>query len=444
MSNDTPPPATPTFEGDGDTVPPTIRVAHTSDWHLGYEAYQARTTGGHNQRGADLVKAAAQVVEDIVVWDPELVVIAGDSADKPNGVAFKYLIQIRKLLSQLATVRSDGSRRQVVLLSGNHDQPRNRREVCFLELFAGAPGVHVVTTSYERVSFPDTGASAGRPELLADVVVHALPHDELKTVEWQAVRPEPGKVNILSAHGVAGGSELYVRALGREFAIPTEVLKLKWDYGALGHWHKRTPVNDRVWYCGSPENVSFRDLRDNGTRRGYLRVTVHPGDLPEVAEVDLPIRSMFRLPVVDAAELEPDQIEAALVERIDAAELHGAVVGQIVEGVTRDRWSLVDVARVRRHASAALSYDITCRFDNAPTAREGTSAVGADLGSVGPLMEERAKVLFKQYVEDTVELAASLVDQELATRGDVDEVAEPTTSAPAHDAGLEPAREGAA
>lgn len=410
-------------DASGSTLP-SFRVAHTSDWHLGYEAYQARNPSGHNQRGADLVKAAKQVVSDLIAWDPELVIIAGDSADKPNGVAFKYLVIIRDELARAASLRPDGSRRQVVLLSGNHDQPRNRREICFLELFANTPGVHVVTTSYERVNFPDAGQPGGAPAALTDVVVHALPHDELKTVEWEAVRPVEGKVNILSAHGVAGGSELYVRALGREFAIPTEVLNRGWEYGALGHWHKRTPVNPRVWYSGSPENVSFRDLKDNGTKRGYLRVTIHPGDAPEVTTVDLPIRPMFRLPVLDAAGMEPEAIEAALLERIRDADLYGAVVGQIVEGVSRDRWALVDSNRVRKAAGAALAYEVTCRFDRAADRREGRATVqGADVGSVGELMASRAPELFQQYVEDTVELATTLVDAELSARGSVDQVA---------------------
>lgn len=73
----------------------------------------------------------------------------------------------------------------------------------------------------------------------------------------------------------AGGSELFRRSMGREYAIATDVLSRDWDYVALGHWHKRGPVplvstgaakncdTGRVWYAGSSENMGFGDLRDH-------------------------------------------------------------------------------------------------------------------------------------------------------------------------------------
>lgn len=327
-----------------------LTLAHFSDTHLGYEAYRALTPRGDNQRGFDIVDACRQVVDDILAWDPDVVIHAGDVADRPK-VDFRYLLFFQQQLVRL-TQRPDGSSRPVVVIAGNHDAPRSRKEICFLELFRSIPNVHIVTQGYVPVD-------------LGELVVHAVPHDSLKRVDFDAVRPVPGRMNVFTSHGVAEDSELFLRAIGREFPIPGDVLRRDWEYGALGHWHKRGAVTlgditlPRVWYAGSTETISFRDLRDDrGMRRGWLAVTLRRGQDPVVEERDVSIRRMFRLPAIDGTGLEPDQITAKLIEAIRKEDLSGAVVSQDVTGVSRDIWSLCDIAEVRRWAGSALHYQI--------------------------------------------------------------------------------------
>ena len=403
---------------DDDLNLPPFRLAHSSDWHLGYEAFRAVSPAGNNQRGEDLVRAVMNVCRDIVDYDPPLVVLPGDLTDTPL-VPIRYMMAVRAHLQQLASVRPDGTRRQVIVSSGNHEQPRNLKEACFLELFGGQPGVHVVTTRYAQIEFPDEGVSQGRDDVLADVVVHVLPHDQLKRVEWDEVVPVANKANLLMAHGVAGGSELYVRSLGREFAIPTDVLNRAWDYGALGHWHKRTPVSGNHWYCGSPENVSFRDLRDNGDRRGYLQVTVNPGGSADVDTVDLPIRRMFRMPEIDATGMDAEELTEALLEQVKQSDLTGAVVWQVVTSVSADRWGLVDVGAVRRAAGDALHYEVTPRYSGAPSDRRAsrTEGDGSQLTDVGELLETRGGELLGDEAEEAIGLARTLVAAELQATG---------------------------
>lgn len=387
----------------------TLRIAHLSDTHIGYEAYKALSAGGENQRSVDIAKAFVSAVNDIVAEDPPLVVHTGDLADRTI-IPIRLVLMIRSQIQRLAGVRRDGSRRQLVMIAGNHELPRNRKEACFLHLFDGLPGVHVVTRDYEQVSFAGDGASVGCDARLADVVVHALPHDALKTVDFDAVRPLPGKVNVLAAHGVAGGSELYVRSLGREFSIPTDVLARSWDYGALGHWHKQGPVPivatgakasggdaGRVWYAGSTENMGFGDLRDNDAKRGWLLVDVRPGDLPVVERRHVPVRAMLRLPVLDGSGLTPDELRDALIARIRAGSVSGAVVGQIVENVTRDVWSLVDLVQVRAAAGDALHYEVSLRSRRPvdEPAEERRSLRG--LGDADAVLDEIAATLLADH-----------------------------------------------
>jgi DNA repair protein SbcD/Mre11 len=408
----------------------TVQIAHLSDTHIGYEAYAARSASGENQRSVDIAKAFATCVSEIVADDPALVIHSGDVADRTI-IPIRMMLFIRQQISRLASLRPDGTRRQVIIVAGNHELPRNRKEACFLHLLDGLPGVHVVTADYQRVEFDTFGAGQAH-ESLTDVVVHVLPHDTLKTVEFDTVTPLKAKTNILTAHGVAGGSELYVRSLGREFAIPTDVLARNWEYVALGHWHKQGPVplfgakkdgdHGRIWYAGSPENMGFGDLRDNGTRRGWLKVTVRPGQDPVVERRHIPIRAMLRLPVVDAAGLDPEQLTELLVERVNGADVTGAVCAQIVENVTRETWSLVNLVKVRSAAGQALHYEVSTRHRRAadterqqPGAQPGGSGEAIGLGAIEAVLDERASALLSDFERDgAVAMAKELVRVEMA------------------------------
>lgn len=419
----------------------TFRLAHISDTHIGYESYKALSAGGENQRGVDVAKAFVSAVSDIVAANPPLVIHSGDLADRTI-IPIRLILLIRQQLQRLASIRPDGSRRQVLIIAGNHEIPRNRKEACFLHLFDGLPGVHVVTRDYEQVTFPATGTSENCDPVLRDVVVHALPHDALKTVDFDSVRPVDEKVNVLTAHGVAGGSELYLRSLGREFTIPTEVLSRGWSYGALGHWHKQGPVplvatgstsedSGVVWYAGSTENMGFGDLRENGTRRGWLSVTVRPNDRPIVERKYVPIRAMIRLPLVDGAGLDPAQITEVLIERIRAENLSGAVAGQIVQGVARDVWSLVDLARVRAAAGDCLHYEVSLRvrpIAGTPADKPGQTGASRGLTGVDTVLEEVALSLLNDNERaGGLALARELLTAELERTGQP--AAEPVTDA---------------
>jgi DNA repair exonuclease SbcCD nuclease subunit len=423
-------------------MPNSIRVAHLSDTHLGYEAYKPLNVSGENQRAADFARAFVNVCREIIAADPDVVIHSGDVADRTH-IPIRVMLLIRYWFSQLAGVRPDGTRRQLVVVAGNHELPRNKKEACFLELFRGLPGVHIVTQGYEQIRFEGQGASEGCSPILNNLVVHAIPHDALKTVDFDLVNPVEDFINIFSSHGVAGGSELYVRSLGREFAIPTDVLARDWDYGALGHWHKQGPVpivstgartdgivrvdadgrerNGRIWYSGSTENSGFGDLLDNGEERGWLDVLVQKGDLPAVKRCNVPIRVMVRLPKADLTGLTPDEITNLLIENIRAAQTNSSVVGQIVENVSRETWSLVDLQTVRAAASGALHYDVTVRHSR-NTEQCGDEHRG--LSEVDTVLVERANVLLLDSErEQALELARSLLARELA-RVDADPTAE--------------------
>lgn len=397
-----------------------IRLAHFSDSHVGYEAYKALAVSGENQRSVDVAKSFVNIVSDIISTDPPLVVHSGDMADRTI-IPIRLILLIKAQIARLASIRPDGSRRQVVLIAGNHEIPRSHKEACFLHLLDGLPGVQVVTNKYSVLEFTHADA----PKELRDTLVHALPHDVLKTVDYETVVPVEGKYNILCAHGVAGGSELYVRSLGREFAIPTTVLARSWDYGALGHWHKQGPVPvgkrgreddgtsySRIWYAGSGENMGFGDLRENGLERGWLNVEISPAKELTVTRRNLPIRHMLKLPQVDGAQKSVETIEQELIDNINSHSIQGAVVSQTVINVPRDTWSLVNLSKVRLAAKASLHYEVVSRPQK-DTGSKPAIKKGA-LGNIDELLEECAKTILADHErEPGVRLARTLLQDQM-------------------------------
>jgi DNA repair exonuclease SbcCD nuclease subunit len=422
---------------------PEVAVAHVSDTHLGYEAYAARSVSGNNQRGEDVVRAFHRAVDDICAWDPPLVIHSGDVAERPQ-VPIRYMLAIRSELARLAGVRPDGTRRQLVVIAGNHDASRHLKEGCFLELYRGLPGVHIVTTASRDIVFDP--AADGCDPVLASVTVTAVPHDSLRLPEVLAdARPHHGRVNILTTHGVAEGSDLFVRAVGREYPIPADLLLRGWDYVALGHWHVQGPVPvsgasgaSRAYYAGSTEHIDFSDVKGaSGTERAWLAVTVRPGQTPVAERRAIPVRPMVNLPVLDAGDASPDDIVAALIDHLTAAEIDGAVVRQKVRGVSRDIWALVDTSTVRAAAGAALHYRIDTSFAVADT---GAGDDGGDprngLGDIGRLLVERAGEMVPEADRDaTLELARTLLGSVLDTDAGIDPDADsgesPATESPA-------------
>ena len=395
-----------------------LTLAHISDTHIGYEAYRVLSPKGNNLRGEDIARAFALSVNQILEQDPPLVIHSGDIADRP-GLQIRQIIFIKQQLEKLAGIRKDGSRRQVVVISGNHDQPSSRKEACFLELFRGIPGIHIVTNEYTKITFDKLKDNMSSE--LEDVVVHTLPHDVLKIVNFSEVTPVTGKVNILTSHGVAGGSELYVKSLGREFAIPTEVLGRDWDYVALGHWHKQGPVsivgrsiseNDqercKVWYAGSTENMGFGDLRDNGEKRGWLLVEIAKNELPFVHRKYVPIRNIIRLEDIEAENMSSSEITKAILENIKNSKHEGAVLGQVVREVNRDSWAMLEIKNILDAAKNAIHFEITPKFKK--LTYENMNNVGSN--SIEELLIESAEVLLEESSrKSAIALALELITE---------------------------------
>ncbi len=257
-----------------------MRLMHTSDWHLGRAFHQVGLLGA---QAAYLDHLVGVVREESV----DAVLVSGDVYDR----ALPSPDTVRLLSETLERLVDAGA--AVVLSSGNHD---SAVRLGFASGLLERAGVHV------RTSVTDIG----RPVLLGDVAVHALPylepavvagplgasaptHTAVLRAAMDRVRAagHPGPTVVMAHAFVAGGatseSERDI-AVGGVAVVPSDVFDGV-DYTALGHLHGRQQVAEGIRYSGSPVAMSFSE---HAHTKGGLLVDLS-GAAPVVEEVDAPV-----------------------------------------------------------------------------------------------------------------------------------------------------------
>src|SRR3954466_5006718 len=271
----------------GPPTVPTMRLLHTSDWHI-----------GRSLHGTDLLAEQEQVLgglaDVVAAEDVDVVVVAGDVYDRavPSADATAVLSRV------VARLRRAGA--TVVLTPGNHDSAR--RLGTFSEPRA-AGGLHV------RAEPP----RLDEPVLLADehgdVAIYGLPYLEPEVARFElglpAVRSHeavlaeamdrvradlflrPGTRSIVLAHAFVGGgqpsdSERDITVGGVDL-VPAAVFDGV-DYVALGHLHRPQTLTPRLRYSGSPLAYSFGEAGQQ--KRAWL-VDLGPEGLADVRPVPL-------------------------------------------------------------------------------------------------------------------------------------------------------------
>jgi DNA repair protein SbcD/Mre11 len=289
-----------------------MRLLHTADWHVGKTVRGRARTDEHEAVLAHLVELAD--TEEV-----DLVLVVGDLFDSAAPSPEAERIVYRTLLD----LGRDG--RPVVVVSGNHDNPRR--------LAAVAPvfdhsNVHLHTS----VVPPDRGGvlaleAGGVPVRLALLPFVAQRHvvgiDELmgaaadqhalqyadrvrRIIEVLATGFEDHTVNIVVAHAmvagaVTGGGERSAHTIF-EYALPSTAFPASAHYVALGHLHRgqQLPGACPIWYPGSPLALDFGEQHDV---KGALLVEALPRTPARVEPMALTGGRAFRTVTGTVAEL---------------------------------------------------------------------------------------------------------------------------------------------
>ncbi|MBM7633441.1 metallophosphoesterase family protein [Geomicrobium sediminis] len=276
-----------------------MRLLHTADWHFGRTLEGRDRTSEHVAFIDELVNIADEEAVDAVL-------IAGDVYDSSNPPAVAEELYYESL-SRL----SDGGKRAVAVIAGNHDQPerlaaarpliRNER-IHMLGLPDEAPmsiwipahseTLNIAALPYPsesrlKISFTETGES------VTEDVAYQQTYDQRIRELFNKLSKSfsTNDVNVAMSHiyvsgGASTDSERPIE-VGGAYTVKPQSLPSNVSYTALGHLHRpqwvhHAPTPTR--YSGSPLAFSFNDT---AVSKSVTIVDAKPSTEATIKEVPL-------------------------------------------------------------------------------------------------------------------------------------------------------------
>lgn len=243
----------------------TFRFIHTSDLHIGRKFANIPQPVDGNIRGRLMearhgaIGRLAQTARD---QGAAHILLAGDTFD----TATPSPVVIRQALAAMG----EAPELTWWLLPGNHDNLRDA-EPLWEAIHRDAPGNVMALTDAAPQDMGDAATLLPCP-----VAFRASASDPSEPLVTMA--SDEGTLRIGLAHG---GVTDFTES-GTAIA-PDRDRSARLDYLALGDWHGRMAVSDRVQYCGSPEQDRFK----HGRRGVCLSVAIDgPGAVPQVEEIE--------------------------------------------------------------------------------------------------------------------------------------------------------------
>ncbi|TDD73340.1 exonuclease SbcCD subunit D [Actinomadura darangshiensis] len=365
-----------------------MKILHTADWHVGKVL-----------RGRSRADEHAKVLDELVgiarAEDVDAVIVAGDVFDGAVPTPPAQALVMKTLMA----LQEGG--REVVVLAGNHDDPRLLDDVYRPVL--RQLGIRVAG----RFRRPDAGgvlswtSRHGEPVRLAAMpflsqryVVRALEaltgtpdqhnrdyaHRFARLADALTAEFGADTVNLVAAHGTLpggrmGGGEREAQTIF-SYYFESSAFPASTHYAALGHLHRRQrmPGPCPIWYSGSPIAVDFGEEQNTP---GALVVDVAPGRPADVREVTLRSARVLRTVTGSLPELE------AMADDLGDAWLRVVVA-------EKPRAGLADA--VRDVLPNALTVDIDEAFR--PTSSRRRAAAGSREAPT-------PRQLFRTYLEQT-------------------------------------------
>lgn len=361
-----------------------MRLVHLADLHIGYRQYQRLTPAGINQREADVAATFKRAIDRTIELRPDFVLIAGDvfHSVRPSNPAILHAFQqFSRLVGALPQAR-------VVMIAGNHDTPRTAETGCILHLFKPL-GFTVVEGNAQRIEFPEAGVSI----LAVPDMPQGIP----------ALTPDSGaRRNILLLHGeVEGVLPDYARRMER--SVPEisrdEIGPARWDYVALGHYHVHREVAPNAYYAGSIDYTSanpWGEIREEREAGLYDALRGGKGliewDLETATHTFHPLsvaRPLVDLPRIDGAGMTGADLDAAVVERVEASRIaiDERVVRLVITDVERHIARQMDPKAVRDLKRRALHFNLDVRRPE--TVRRSSSGAPGRRPSLAEVLRDK-------------------------------------------------------
>ncbi len=368
-----------------------MRFCHFADNHLG---------AGSGARENDILQSFAVAVDRIIALKPDLVINAGDlfHVVRPTNRVIAFASEQLLRLGREAKIPT-------VIISGNHDAPKQKNIGSVLSIFKDFENITVIYKSkYERFRFGDISISAVPHCLTTDIL-----HDEL-----DKIKPDPeAKYNLLILHGVVAGIKEFQMADLSEQEISSRYFELGFDYVALGHYHNYEKVAPNTYYSGSTERLSQSEATHS---KGFVEVDLSNPDLKErMTFHKIPTRVMLDLKAVKAKGRSVDEIISELEEKIKSKQPEDKIIRLKVTDIPEETYRALPFDKIAQLKNESFSLDIKFEKEEKP---EENLYADINLGRLDIAFD---KFMDRKIVEDLDKSQLKKMALELLKRVDGDE-----------------------
>ena len=362
-----------------------MKIIHLADTHLGYSAYRKVSERGFNQREEDINAAFIQAIDKIIELKPEIVLHCGDLFDavRPsNRILHLALSQILRLIQ---------AKIKVIIISGNHDTPKQRYLGSVFSIFEVLP----IQSNQLWIAHKGCYEKIG----LDGMTIHALPQcpsPEQFEQELAKITLDPNTKNILMLHAGTKGMQEFSHGDFNELLIDSRYLEKPFDYIALGHYHGQVQVGKGAYYSGSTERLSFNEVN---RAKGFLEINLDQGSRPVFHE--LKIRPMIEIPFINAQGLDSIALMAAIEKGIQSIDPQGKIARAKATNISSDVYGSLDFKKISAWTSAATHFELIFEKadENIKTESMGTAIRGlreeylSYINNLADLDEEKKKEL---------------------------------------------------
>jgi DNA repair exonuclease SbcCD nuclease subunit len=301
-----------------------MKLIHIADTHLGLAAFNRLDESGMNLREKQVYDNFLKAIDVIIEEKPDVLVHAGDLFDtvKPKTRAYTTVLE--------ALERLHAAGIPLVIITGNHSMIKTRYTSSPYEVLTYHPSqiAAAYRFRYERVEIGDT-------------IFHLIPNmlrvEDYRTA-FDAVELSSSHNNVLVTHGLATAIKDKRLATVAEHELDGTILSERFDYIALGHYHRQCKITDNAWYSGSTEYLTYGEIKD--TKGGLV---VDPGR-HDVQHLELPKTPMVDLGTIKCQGVHPGDITEEIITRLTQKHLPQYAMAQVtLDGLSRKHGKGIDM-----------------------------------------------------------------------------------------------------
>ena len=302
-----------------------MKLIHIADTHLGLAAFSRLDPGsGMNLREKQIYENFLNAIDVIIRQKPDVLVHAGDLFDtvKPKTKAYTTVLEALDRLGDAGV--------PLVIIAGNHSMVKTRYTTSPFEVLTYHPAeVHAAYKfRYEKAEIGDT-------------VFHLIPNmlrpEDYRTA-YDQVELSTDHANVLVTHGLAAAIKDKRLATVAEHELDSTILSDRFDYIALGHYHRQSQVADNAWYSGSQEYLTYGEIADD---KGGLIVDTGSHAVERLA---LPCTPMVDLGTIKCEGVHPRDIADAIIARVGLEDVPKSAMAQVtLDGLPREHGKGIDM-----------------------------------------------------------------------------------------------------